>query len=114
MLLPLCSYFKQQFFAKRGIDNVSANSVVNRMYAFHGSSPCFIALVAYFYTAQIPGALWIGTSLRAIFVAWCAVPLCVRPLQIAHIPAVFWVQRWRRSTQAAVGLAQCRTHMRSA
>ena len=52
-----CRYFRTQFF-KRGADNVSANSVVNRMYRFHfGSSQAFNAMLSFAYTASIPGAI---------------------------------------------------------
>jgi hypothetical protein len=50
-------YFHTQFYAKRGINNVAANSVINRMYRFTlGSSATFSAMLAFAYTGSIPGA----------------------------------------------------------
>ena len=43
-------------FYRRGLDNVKANSVINRMYSFaSGDSSALAALLAFAYTGCIPG-----------------------------------------------------------
>jgi hypothetical protein len=52
----ICRYFITQLF-KRGVSEVKANSVINRMYKFPRSSTCLMELLSFAYTGAISSVL---------------------------------------------------------